>query len=208
MSRDKLLPVKQLESVVTAVYADADAADWTTLPPTEHTRAYVRWVEDPRVGGILTKFMSPEAARSWLKDGPMKEYANARRGLGRYARFGRQGGTSASDVAIEALGKGAAVLDGSSGVKPLHCTATDAAGGVAYITWGEAKNFRNLLWAALRVAVTDGVPAHIVVLEPPGLTTPSSEVKAQRVLTDRCGLHLHHLAEVLGEVSAGGVNDR
>lgn len=207
MSRDTLLPPMQLAAIVTALYADADGNGWTHLPPAERTRHYRRWIDDPRVGKILTKYMTPEQARSWIKDGPMKEYANARRGTGRYARFGRQGGTDASDVAAAALGLGAKVVDGSEGVKPPHCYATNAAGERAYVAWGHGKNFRNLLLAALRNAVTDQVPAHIVILEPPGHSTPTTERAGHLAMTRRCQLHLHYLPEVIGEVRDSQADD-
>ena len=207
MTRDKLLPAKQLAAIVTALYADADNSGWTHLHPTERTRQYGRWIDDPRVGKILTKYMTPEQARSWIKDGPMKEYANARRGTGRYARFGRQGGTSALDVVHVALGKDAKVLDGSEGVKPPHCYAIDATDDRAYVVWGPATNFRNLLLAALRAAVIDEMPAHIVVLEPPGHSTSTSESTVHRAMTDRCRLHLHYSPEVVGQVRGGQDKD-
>lgn len=207
MSRDTLLPPKQLAAIVIALYADADGNGWTYLPPAERTRLYGRWIDDPRVGKILTKYMTPEQARSWIKDGPMKEYANARRGTGRYARFGRQGGTSASDVASTALGPGAKVLDGSDGVKPPHCYADDATGERAYLVWGNAKNFRFLLWSALRTAVTERVPAHIVILEQPSQPLPNTETAIHRAMARRCQLHLHYLPEVIGEVRNVQAND-
>lgn len=207
MSRDTLLPANQLAAIVTALYADADDHGWTHLPPAEHTRLYTKWIDDPRVGAILTTYMTPEQARSWIKDGPMKEYANARRGTGRYARFGRHGGTNANDVAIAALGPGAKIIDASEGVKPPHCQATDAAGEPAYLAWGYAKNFRNLLWAALRAAITNKLSGHIVVLEPPGHTTPTAESATHKAMTSRCQLHLHYLPEIVGKVRDEQAND-
>lgn len=207
MSRETLLPAHQLAAIVSALYADADNSGWAYLPATEHTRLYTQWIDDPRVGKILTKYMTPEQARSWIKDGPMKEYANARRGTGRYARFGRYGGTNAHDVAAAALGPGAKVVDDSEGVKPPHCHATDAAGETAYLTWGHARNFRNLLWAALRAAVTHHMPAHVVMLEPPGHTTPAAESAIHRAMTRRCRLRLHYLPEVVGRVRGERADD-
>src|SRR3954451_17870778 len=166
-----ILPEEQLAAVVTALYADADVAGWDTLSLADRTRTYSAWVEDPRVGGILTRYMPSEAARTWIKDGPMKEYGRARRGAGRYARFGRQGGTTAADVVRFVLGDGATVVDGTYGDKPFHCMANDDRGQTNYVAWGGARNLRNLLWAALRAAVEDGLPAHIVVMEPPDLTS-------------------------------------
>ncbi len=206
MSRDGLLPPHQLAAVVTALYTRADEVGWTALTPQERTRHYAQWVEAPDVGKILTGYMTPEQARSWIKDGPMKEYANACRGTGRYARFGRQGGTGPADVAVAALGPGASVVPGSQGVKPPHCLAEDAAGTTSYLVWGEAGNFRNLLWDALRTAVLKGLPSHVVVLEPPGRPTSSAEAKTHRAMTHRCKLGLHYLPEVLGR-PAGAVQD-
>lgn len=207
MSRDGLLPAHQLADVVTALYSRADEAGWTALTPQERSRHYAQWVEAPDVGKILTGYMTPEQARSWIKDGPMKEYANACRGTGRYARFGRQGGTGPGDIAVAALGAGASVIPGSQGVKPPHCLAEDAAGTSAYLVWGEAGNFRNLLWDALRTAVTKGVPAHVVVLEPSGRRTAPTEAKSHRAMTTRCKLGLHYLAEVPGRPVGSAVTD-
>lgn len=206
MSRDGLLPAHQLAAVVTALYAHADEAGWSALPPQERSLYYAQWVDAPDVGKVLTRFMTPEQARSWIKDGPMKEYANACRGTGRYARFGRHGGTGPAEVAEAALGAGATVVPGTEGVKPPHCLATDSAGDTGYLVWGEAGNFRNLLWAALRAAVTDGLPAHVVVLEPPGRPTPTAEANTHRAMARRCRLGLHYLPEVLGrarDIEAG-----
>jgi hypothetical protein len=83
-------------------------------------------------------------------------------------------------------------------VKPPHCLATDLAGNTGYLVWGEAGNFRNQLWAALRAAVADDLPAHVVVLEPPGRPTSTAEANTHRAMAWRCRLGLHYLPEVLG----------
>lgn len=198
-----LLPPEQLSAVVTALYKDAERHGWTTLSPGDRTRTYSSWIDDPRVGGILTQYMSPEAARSWIKDGPMKEYTRASRGAGRYAEWGREGGTGPTEVAVAALGEDASVVPGSAGVKPFHCHATTPNGATAYIAWGEARNFRNLLWDALRTSVQEGVTGHIVVTEPPGLVTQPDQIRAHQALTRRCGLRLHYMRETLGNAASG-----
>lgn len=198
MKRESLLPEALLAEVVTALYSDADRLGWSTLPLRDRSRAYSAWVEDDRVGGILTGFMTPEAARAWIKDGPMKEYARATRGAGRYARFGRSGGTTADDVVKAALGPEAEVMTGSEGIKPFHCIAATDDRGRHFVAWGDGRNLRNLFWAGLRAAVEDGLPAHVVVMEPPGYTTPGEEVKRQAAFAERCGLELHYMREVLG----------
>lgn len=200
-NRDKLLPPAVREQVVRAIYADADRLGWQTLPLADRTATFNRWIEDERVGGPLTRFMTPEQARSWIKDGPMKEYGRALRGAGRFAAYGRQGGTGPNDVVRHALGPTATLVEGSLGSKPLHCLgAID--GATAYIAWDHSRNFKNLLWAALRASALDGLDAHLVVLEPPGTASPPELVKEQQKLAERCALTVHRMREVLG--IAGG----
>ncbi len=200
-ARDKLLPASVRADVVRAIYAEADRLGWQTLPLADRTAAFNRWIDDERVGGHLTRFMTPEQARSWIKDGPMKEYGRALRGAGRFAEFGRQGGTGPADVARHVLGEHAALVAGTVGSKPLHCVA-ELDDRTCFIAWGDDRNFKNLLWAALRASVVDGHEGHIVVLQPPGEATRGDLLKEQQSLSDRCGLRLHQMREVLG--TAGG----
>jgi len=197
------VPADQLAAVVRTIYSDAERRGWETLSNRDRSQNYSGWVDDPRVGGILTRYMTPEAARAWIKDGPMKEYARANRGTGRYAEFGRSGGTSAADVITAAIGPTATLVPGTQGVRPLHCQALAADGTVAYLAWGEGRNFRNLVWAALGAAVQHGHEAHIVITEPFGHVTPTDEAETNRAIADRCGLELHHMREVLGKRRAG-----
>lgn len=191
--RETLLPAQQHDQVVTALYADADRVGWETLPLQERSRLYSRWVENLQIGAVLVKYMTPEAARLWIKDGPMKEYARSRRGTGRYARFGKEATTTSLDIVRTALGAEGLVIEGSEGTKPAHCRAV-AGGAEAYVTWDQARNFRNLLWAALRAAV-DGKDSHIVVMEPADRVTPSDEMQLHKTLAVRCGLTVHHMRE-------------
>lgn len=196
MTRDTLLPPEQLARVVQALYEDAERLGWETLPLRDRSRTYSGWVDDKRVGGILTGYMTPEAARAWIKDGPMKEYARARRGAGRYARFGKLAGTTAADVARVVLGDSARVVPSSEGIKPFHCRAQASDNKkIVFIAWGEARNYRNVLWAALRAAVTDGYEAHIVVMEPPGHNTTVKEAQLHEALARRCQITAHHMRE-------------
>ena len=202
MTRDLLLPEALRAEVVQAMYADANQLGWATLGPQAKTVAFNRWVADARVGGRLTGYMSPEQARLWIKDGPMKEYARAMRGTGRFAEFGRQGGTSPQDIVNEALEQGAQI-QGNFGTKPPHCLATASDGRTAYVTWGDASSLKHLLWAALCASIEHDVTGHIVILEPPGTVTPTATADRQQTITNRCGLKLHHLREVLGTMTPG-----
>jgi hypothetical protein len=201
MTRDNLIPEAQLASVVTALYADAHLQNWTHLPLAERSRAYSAWVENEDIGGVLTKYMTPEATRAWIKDGPMKEYARAIRGAGRYARFGHTGGTTTEDIIRAALGDEWSLAPNSSGVKPFHADAIGPTGDVVFIAWDESRNFKNLIWASLKASVERGVAGHVIVTEPPGTTTPRDIAEAQRAIAARCSLSLHFVREQLGSAA-------
>lgn len=196
-TRDALIPVAQRDAIVAALYADAHEQNWTHLSAADRSRAYSAWVEDSRIGGILTQYMTPEATRSWIKDGPMKEYRRALRGTGRYAQFGRSGGTTAADIVCAALGPGWSIVEGTTGVKPFHAQATDDS-DVAYLAWDEGRNFKNLVWASVRASVELGIPGHVVVTEPPGVTTARNTADSQLAIAKRCGLELHYVREQFG----------
>ncbi len=200
-NRDKLLPTAVRAQVVRAIYEEAHRLGWQTLPLADRTATFNRWIDDERIGGPLTRFMTPEQARSWIKDGPMKEYGRALRGAGRFAEYGRQGGTGPADVVRHALGAAATIVDGSIGSKPLHCLG-ELHGVVSYLAWGDNRNFKNLRWAALRASALDGMDGHLVVLEPPGTASPPELVKEQDKLVGRCGLTVHRMREVPGTAGA------
>ncbi|WP_143447403.1 hypothetical protein [Kineosporia sp. R_H_3] len=187
------MPAEQIESVVKALYADADRGGWEHLSPNQRTAQYDKWVSDPEIGGLLTEYMSSETARSWIKDGPMKEYARALQGAGRYARFGSSLGPTPTLIARHALGPGAIVIDGSTGVKPFHGVASVEGGTKTYLAWGEAKNFRYLVWACLNyLAATPGVEAVIVVTETMADPTTAAERSRLAIIADRCSLGLKY----------------
>jgi hypothetical protein len=199
--RDKLLPPEQLSAVVTALYADAEVMDWEHQALAERTRQYARWIQDDRVGGVLTRYMTAEAARSWVKDGPMKEYPRARRGAGRYAEFGHVGGTGPEDVVRYALGAGWRPA-GRVGVKPFHCAVEhDHDHNRGFVTWGPATNFRHLVWAALRWAVDHEGRATIVVTYLPERPTPEDEMSWHKRVGERCGLEVTHMRERLAPIT-------
>src|ERR1700754_1981610 len=71
--------------VVKQIYSDMIALRWEDLSPQERTRQYSKWVDDPTVGGVIGRFKGDP--RHWIKDGPVKEWARARTGIGPYAPF-------------------------------------------------------------------------------------------------------------------------
>jgi hypothetical protein len=195
MSRadSRRVPADQIDCVVKALYAGADRLDWAHLPPQQRTAQYDKWVEDPEIGGALTSHMPRETARSWIKDGPMKEYARAQQGAGRYARFGSPKGLTSEQVVRHALGRGSRVVGDSEGVKPFHCLGASSDGEQTYLAWGEAKNFRYLVWACLNhVSQNPNANAAIVVTETMSDPTTSSEKARLHAIATRCGVDLKY----------------
>lgn len=188
------LPTEQVESVVKALYADADRLGWEHLAPAMRTAQYDKWVTSDEIGGVLTSFMTSENARSWIKDGPMKEYSRAVQGAGRYARFGSAHGPSALQIAVHALGASAAVIDGTLGVKPFHCLVNTTEGNPrTYVAWGSAKNFRHLVWACLvHLADNPGDDATVVVTETMADPTTAATKSRHLAIADRGSLGLKY----------------
>lgn len=188
------VPQEQINGVVKALYADADRLDWEHLAPSGRTAQYDQWVGDPAIGVVLTRHMSSENARSWIKDGPMKEYGRARQGAGRYAKFGSAQGATPEQIARHALGPTASVVEGSVGVKPFHLAALAEAGATpTYVAWGGAKNLRHLVWACLSYLADN--PAHVatvVITETMADPTTAGEKNRHSRIAERCSLDLKY----------------
>lgn len=159
----------------------------------QRTSQYDQWVGDPDIGGVLTDYMSSENARSWIKDGPMKEYSRARQGAGRYAQFGSTQGPAAAKVAAHALGAEAVVVEGSVGDKPFHCVAANSHGAATYLAWGDAKNFRYLVWACLcYLAENSTGAATVVITETMAEPATATEKTRHAAIAGRCSIGLKY----------------
>ncbi len=202
----KDVPELQKQRVIAKLFADAEDLDWEHLSLAGRSAAYTRWVTDPDVGGVLARYVTAERARSWIKDGPMKEFHRARRGTGRYARFGPADGTGPEEVVRAALGEGWTLLGGSVGTKPSHCLAVSGAEDTnsAYLAWGPPSAFRHVLWAALRHAVDHDGRAVAVVVTGPTDVVADDDAKLHRRLADRCGLEVAYVTERLGTTAPAG----
>lgn len=187
-SQSRRVPRDQIESIVKALYAAADRLDWEHLPPADRTSHYDEWVNDTEIGGVLTKYMSTENARSWIKDGPMKEYSRARLGAGRYAKFGSSSGPTQQQLVTHALGKDAEIVESSFGIKPFHCLAK-VGGTTTYLAWDSTKNLRHLVWAAINYLAQH--PSHgacVVVLESMERPTTQADKRRHARIAERCSI--------------------
>lgn len=187
------LPNEIEQRVVTRLFQDADHLDWAHLRPADRSAQYAKWVQDTEVGGRLTQFMTPEQARVWIKDGPMKEWARAVSGMGKYAPLVPQPGVTPAQLVHMALGPGWRVQDKTQRIKPLRVSAVCGEDEVTF-TWGPERDLKHLVWAALQ-AGANGAPTPWVLCVTSTFTTPvpANVRQAHLRLAARCGLRIAHV---------------
>jgi len=179
--------------VVERLYTSASSLGWEGVSPGDRTAQYAIWLEDPEIGGVLQQYMTIDRARVWLKDGPMKEYARARMGVGKYSALVRTGRAEPAALVRQALGEGWELVPGTTGIKPLHATAARGDERVN-IFWGPVKDFKHLLWAALEAMDDPGAPpATVIVIETLAQPATTAEKHRQTRFAQRCGFSLAHI---------------
>ncbi|MEQ4610262.1 hypothetical protein ACWFQ7_11545 [Streptomyces bacillaris] len=186
------LPAPIRERLLIEIYQQANDMDWEFLSNTEKTNQYRRWIEDPKVGGVLLAYGPEKDARVWIKDVPMKEYARAQEGIGNYVRYAVNRFQGPEEIVRAACGSGWVMKPDSVGEKPNHCYAI-AGDATRYICWGRAGNFRDLVWAALNEAIDSTERPAIVITTRNGETVSTAERTRQERLALRCGADLRYL---------------
>ena len=190
----KLLPAGIVRRVVEKLYRDAQRVGWLNLTPRDRNRQYTTWLDNQEVGGLLLRFVKRDGARVWIKDGPMKEYARALAGVGRFKDYASGSGASPDRVVRAAVGKECTVLKDSVGIKPLHCLTENKDGEQTWVCWGPPKDFKHLLWAAICRAVdASDVACHVVVIESVERTTDAAEQRRRLALAAHCKVGVSHL---------------
>lgn len=198
------VPRDQVGTIVKAVYAEAERIDWEHLPGSARTAQYDKWVTDPDVGGVLTLYMSVENARSWLKDGPMKEFGRAKLGAGRYAKYGTQTGPTPEQLIAHVLGSEATLVEGSLGVKPMHCHAT-LDSSKTLVVWDIAQNFRHLVWAGLNhIAERPDEAVSVVMLESLEHPVTKADREWHARIAKRCSMTVSYYRMVSHRSPEGG----
>jgi hypothetical protein len=181
--------------VARAAYAAAEACDWPSLSDRERSEIYAKWLEDPQIGLPLREFMGPEKARVWLKDGPMKEYARARFGVGQWTQYLPDGARNGADALVnKALGPRWSVEPGSRQIKPLRVKLLAGDFEEVIFAWAIAKDFKHLVWAALK-AHAGGDPLDWIVCAVGTETAPipEDEKAFHRRVAERCELRVVHV---------------
>lgn len=186
------LPAPIRERLLIEIYQQANDMDWEFLSNTEKTHQYRRWIEDPKVGGVLLAYGPEKDARVWIKDVPMKEYARAQEGIGNYVRYAVNRFQGPEEIVRAACGSGWVMKPDSVGEKPNHCYAVTE-DATRYICWGRAGNFRDLVWAALNEAIDSTERPAIVITTRNGETVSTADRTRQERLALRCGADLRYL---------------
>ena len=189
MSRD--IPEVTRRAIIAEVYRRADHLEWIGLTQQERSTLYDQWLDDPKIGDVLTRYIPRDRARVWLKDVPMKEYTRARDGVGKYADLVRVRSPGPEAIAQQALGFGWNVTDGSVRQKPNRCVIHRGGERLTMI-WGPPANFRDLLWAGINACVDDHPTPVIVVTTTQGRKLTAGAMARHEALGKQAGLEVRH----------------
>jgi hypothetical protein len=129
---------------------------WEERSSRECSDAYLRFVDDPLIGGKAALYMSGDRIRVWIKDGPAKEYRRALQGVGLYAEFTRRRASVPESVVAGVLGSDWSVVPGTVMEKPMRCVARHGDES-RLIVWGPETALKELVWcvALHRAEVAD-----------------------------------------------------
>jgi hypothetical protein len=154
------LPKNVREAISRRILERASSEDWPDLTNNEKSRLYEEWVQDPNIGGRLSEYIARSRVRVWIKDGPMKEYSRAARGLGPYAHLMPDQPSYEFDIARGVLGEGWTPIDGTITWKPNQFQARSGDRRI-HIYWGTERDLKHLVWAY--VTHTNDADPRIVV---------------------------------------------
>jgi hypothetical protein len=157
------LPDELRRAVVAEVYKQAADLDWDGLTDKQRSTVYDRWLDDPSIGRELTRFLSRERARVWLKDVPMKEYARARSGIGVYSDLAIVRLPSPGQIARQVLGNDWDALDGTIHEKPNRCMVSNSR-DMRLMIWGPPRSMRDLVWAGINAVAAGLHPKPLLVV--------------------------------------------
>jgi hypothetical protein len=107
----------------------ADDIHWIKLSPGVKSRYYENWTKDPKIGGLLVRFMDKGQVRVYIKDTIMKDYARDRRADPSRARNALE--IEPAGIAIESY------------IKPHGQRLSDG----RVICWGRADDWKTILMA-------------------------------------------------------------
>ncbi|WKG11173.1 hypothetical protein QX204_06815 [Nocardia sp. PE-7] len=182
--------------MATELYQRAEDIDWELLTDRERSAYYGQWVEDAKIGGVLSSCLPHGDIRVWIKDGPMKEYVRALEGIGTYARCATKRFPPHETLIKLGLGPSWNLVPKSVAEKPMHCMA-DFGPRRRYVCWGAPHTFKDLVWAALGEAVKSTEAPLIIVTTRTGHPQSFEAESFQKAVAERCGLQIAHVSRKL-----------
>lgn len=72
------VPDKVREDLRSRLWELADRIGWTNLSPTTKSTYYDNWLNDPKIGILLSRYIDRGNVRVYLKDSILKDYSSAR----------------------------------------------------------------------------------------------------------------------------------
>lgn len=142
------LPKHIRDDISRLVLKRAVEVGWEDLPNKRKSELYEDWAADPKIGSRLAEYIPTERIRVWIKDGPMKEYKRARRGLGPYADLVPEGKRYEELICQKVLGSGYRLLQSSIDVKPNRFDA-ECEHELITVIWGNVIDLKHMVWAWL-----------------------------------------------------------
>lgn len=191
---------RDLESdIVGLLYKQAADLNWTNLPDAERTKMYRRWTENPDIGGRLELFIGrPESVRTWIKDGPMKEYTRATYGVGKFASCISRPSTSIDTLVAKALGNTWIPDPETLQIKPLsvHIRHMKDEDREQCFAWGPVRDFKHLVWAAISAQANgDPLPWVICVIDSFVRPVTSKQKSFHERIGHRLDLTIKHITD-------------
>jgi hypothetical protein len=185
------LPDQLRREVVIEVYRQAGDMDWDALTARQHTAIYDRWLDDPAIGGQLTRFLTRARARVWLKDSSMKEYARARNGMGAFSELVTSRFPGPGQIAQQVLGQRWDANEGTIVDKPNRCVISNGS-EERLMVWGPPNTFRDIIWAGIN-ALADQEPTPILIIAiTHGHMLDEGEKRRHILLGEITGLEVRH----------------
>lgn len=117
--------------VMKRLWKIADELDWMALSNDAKGRHYDNWTKDPKVGGILARFLAPTEVRHYIKDGLLKIYCREKRG-------------DELESICRLLGIKGEIVTKQTFERPTGCVLLNG----TMINWGAADGWKIILMSA------------------------------------------------------------
>jgi hypothetical protein len=186
------MPEDERRKVIVELFLRADQVDWDGLQPSERSTWYARWLDEPKIGGVLDAYMTREQARVWIKETPMKHYNRARSGIGPYANLVSSRLPDAPKLTRLVFGENWRVVPKSLRDKPNRCLITDGQQRVDMI-WGPPRAIQSLVWAAINAVVDESDQSAILVVTRQGERLTDGQLARHRKMGELLHVPVHHV---------------